>query len=97
MHSADVTSSPEATYMEKVEGFIRSTGHYYDLVLPMQTNPEFMEPLAKVYKAGFQTNTSARVIAMLAVDGANYCRQLPEFGIRFLEDVANRLNSKLPH
>jgi len=81
--------------MKKVEDFIRSTGHYYDLVLPAQTILEFMEALIRVYKAGFQTNTSAMVIGMLVVDGANHYERLPEFGLRFLEDVANRLNAKL--
>jgi hypothetical protein len=93
--NGDGSSSPETRYMEEVEDFIRSTGHYYDLVLPAQTNLEFMEALIKLYKAGFQTNTPAKVIGMLTVDGANYYNRLPELGIRFLEDVANRLNTKL--
>ena len=80
--------------MEEVEDFIRSMGRYYDLVLPTQTIMEFLEALAKVYKAGFQTNTPAKVIGMLAVDGANEYNHDPESGISFLERVANNLYAK---
>jgi len=94
MRNGDGSSSLETRYMEEVENFIRSMGFYYDLVLPAQTVPEFLEALAKVYKAGFQTNTPAKVIGMIAVDGATHYNQLPEFGIRFLEGVSNNLYDK---
>jgi Zn ribbon nucleic-acid-binding protein len=94
MRNGGETSSPEIRYMEEVADFIRSTGHYYDLVLPAQTTLEFTEVSIKVYKAGFQTNTSAKVIGLLFLDGANYFNKDPESGICFLESAANILYAK---
>jgi Zn ribbon nucleic-acid-binding protein len=92
--NGDEISSPETRFMEEVEDFIRSMGRYYGLVLPAQTIPEFLEALTRVYKAGFQTNTPAKVIGMLTIDGANHFNQHPEYGVRFLEEVANNLYAK---
>lgn len=83
--------TPEMTYMRDVDDYIRSLGHYDNLVLPAQTVEPFLAACAVVYKAGFETGTSTKVVGMHIAEGANKFNHNSEFGILYLQNIAKGL------
>lgn len=88
------SNSPEANYIRDVDKFILSTGHYENLVIPAQSNDEFMEASVNVYMAGYQTGSSPKVVGALITDGANKYKKNTEFGIIFLDKVASSMRKR---
>jgi hypothetical protein len=88
-------ASPEATYVQRVNDFIRSVGHYDSLVLPAQEQADFMKASANVYVAGYQTESSPQVVGALIADGANKYKANRQFGILFLDKVATNMRKRL--
>jgi hypothetical protein len=91
--AADPASS-EATYVQRVNEFIRSAGHYDSLVLPAQKQVDFMKASANVYVAGYQTESSPLVVGALIDDGANKYKVNHQFGILFLDKVATNMRKR---
>jgi len=88
------SNSPEASYIREVDKFILSTGHYESLVLPAQDDDEFMEASINVYMAGYQTDSSPKIVGMLIAEGANKFKHNSEFGIIFLDKVASNMRKR---
>jgi hypothetical protein len=88
------SASAGATYIQRVNDFLRSTGHYDSLVLPTQKQADFMRASANVYIAGYQTESSPKVVGALIADGANKYKASRQFGILFLDKVATNMRKQ---
>lgn len=87
-------ASQGATYIQRVNDFMRSTGYYDSLVLPAQKQADFMKASANVYVAGYQTESSPQVVGALIADGANKYKANRQFGILFLDKVATNMRNQ---
>jgi len=86
--------SSGAVYIQQVNDFIRSTGYYDSLVLPAQRQADFIRASANVYVAGYQTDSSPKVVGALIADGANKYRLDRQLGVVFLNKAAASMRKR---
>lgn len=88
------SGSPEARYIREVNSFIQEVDHFDDMVFPAQKDKAFMAASANVYLAGYQTNSSPKVVGALIADGAHKYKTNPQLGIFFLNKVAKDIRTR---
>jgi len=73
---------------------MRSTAYYDSLVMPAQRQADFMRASANVYIAGYQTDSSHKVVGALIADAANKYKSDRQFGVVFLNKVAANMRKR---
>lgn len=95
MRKRSAARDQEICYFEKVETWLRSAGHYESVICAQGIDEKFCTESLKVYKAGFQTNQSEKVVGALVADAANQYRSNRQYSIAFLKKVRSNFGQQV--
>jgi hypothetical protein len=89
-----VEDDPEILYYQAIEDYLKDRGIYYDLVLPAQCIDEFMGASSKVYKAGYNSGMSPKVVGALIADAAKLYDKNPSAALAQLQGLEKKIRER---